>query len=135
MGGVLVCGGEPIATRRLHWGIAWVGCIAGSVGSGLAPGDHIGESLCGVWGCFPPVQAVVLAFGSGILPLRRSAGGLLAGHENRRTGDSVARDGNRGGDFGPSAVGYGHPTTDGLVRKGMTRRALSARQTLPSFGT
>lgn len=47
-----------MATRRLLWGLAWVGCIAGSIGIGLIPGDHIGESLCGVWGCFPPIQAL-----------------------------------------------------------------------------
>lgn len=47
-----------MSTRHLLWGLAWVGCIAGSVGIGLIPGDHIGESLCGVWGCFPPVQAL-----------------------------------------------------------------------------
>jgi hypothetical protein len=48
-----------MTTRHLLGGLAWVGCLAASVGIGLIPGDYIGESLCGVWGCFPPVQALV----------------------------------------------------------------------------
>ena len=47
-----------MATRRLKWELAWIGAIAGSVGIGLLPGDYVGESLCGVWGCFPPAQAL-----------------------------------------------------------------------------
>ncbi|VTT99569.1 unnamed protein product [Gemmataceae bacterium] len=45
-------------TRRMIWILAWFGAVVASVGIGLIPGDYTGESFCGVWGCFPPVQAL-----------------------------------------------------------------------------
>ena len=45
-------------TRQLMWILAWFGAVVASVGIGLIPGDYTGESFCGVWGCFPPVQAL-----------------------------------------------------------------------------
>lgn len=38
--------------------LLWVGSIAWFVGVSHIRGDHVGESLCGVWSCFPSVQAL-----------------------------------------------------------------------------
>ena len=43
---------------QMSWLLAWLLSIVASVSIGLIPGNLIGESLCGVWGCFPPVQAL-----------------------------------------------------------------------------
>lgn len=78
-----------MTTRHLLGGLAWVGCIAGSVGIGLIPGDHIGESLCGVWGCFPPIQALGslhLLWLSALMPLAVALARCRPGVVARRSG-------------------------------------------------
>ncbi len=46
-----------MASRRVIWAVVWLGIIGASIGVGFLPGDPFGESLCGVWGCYPPFQS------------------------------------------------------------------------------
>jgi hypothetical protein len=52
-----------LKVRRLVWVLAWGGAAYGLTVLGTLPGDlgHalFGESLCGPWGCLPPLQALV----------------------------------------------------------------------------
>lgn len=44
--------------RTLLFILAWIGALVGSLLIAQIPGDHT-DSMCGVWGCYPPLQAVL----------------------------------------------------------------------------
>ncbi len=57
------------ATIRICVGLAiWAGTLAGTLAIANLPGDW-GHSVCGVWGCGPPLQALVGCHASWLVAL------------------------------------------------------------------
>ena len=101
-------------TRQLMWIVAWFGAVVASVGIGLIPGDYTGESFCGVWGCFPPVQALaalLLLWLLGLVPPAAALTRRWPGTVARRVGAVILV-------FGLLAVAW--VVTAGLTRWGQS---------------